>query len=89
MTLEELKLEADKLGYRIAPKSIYIKWKPCACGSHRRREWIKGGEHGGYFYECAECGLRTPIGKTKRQAKLNWNNAVSLINEALERQVNP
>lgn len=75
MTIEELKTEAEALGYKLVKKQEYIKFKPCVCGSHRRLEWYHCADHG-ISYECNKCGFKAPMGLTKKQAKLNWNEAV-------------
>ena len=71
MTLEELKVEAEKLGYNVVKKQQYIKLSSCKCGSKKPREWYKMG--GGVFYRCRNCDLTAPDAKTKKQARINWN----------------
>ena len=37
MTFEELKTEADKLGYNLLPKKKYIRCEPCICIFKRKK----------------------------------------------------
>lgn len=76
MTVKELKTEAEALGYKLVKKQEYIKFKPCVCGGKRRTEWHHCAEPYGTFYQCVKCGLKASVGTTKKQAKLNWNEAV-------------
>lgn len=73
MTIEELKAEADKLGYRLIKKQEYIHLLPCVCGHNSRTRWWRMD---GSFYECNQCGRRAPIGSTEAEAKTNWNKMV-------------
>lgn len=81
MTLEELKLEADKLGYSLVKKQKSIKLLPCTCGNKRRTMWITtirstGG--GGFqrILACDKCGMKAPPGNTIQEAKENWNKII-------------
>lgn len=77
MTVEELKVEADKLGFRLARKPEPLpKRLPCICGSKRIVNWYSTGSNRGHFYACEKCGLEAPIGKNKREQILNWNETV-------------
>ena len=73
MTVEELKAEAKKLGYKIIPVSESIKLLPCVCGCKRRTHWwtVKG-----MFYQCNQCGLKAPIGENETEAKKLWNKMI-------------
>ena len=79
MTVEELKLEAKKLGYniiKIPPKPV--KLLPCVCGRKRIDSYATYNtdtKESGYIYKCT-CGLRSDIGKTIREAKAKWNERV-------------
>lgn len=78
MTIEELKAEAKKLGYRIVPEPERITLMPCPlCGKKRTEEWF---EQGGFrFRKCANCdfrGSRGSRGRTAKDAKAKWNDAV-------------
>ena len=70
MTIEELKKEADKLGYRLCKKTKYIKFLPCRCGKKYPEVWFT---YNGVFYQCPKCGARSKVGKTEREARINWN----------------
>ena len=77
MTVEELKAEANKLGYNILKKPEYIKLLPCTCGSVKRKIWYRysRGEETKY-YECLHCGKKSTPGATNNEAKQNWNNMI-------------
>lgn len=74
MTLDELKVEVDKLGYRLIPKPVYIKLLPCTCGCNRREHWY--GCAGERFYKCQKCGKRSPSGENENDAKRLWNEMI-------------
>ena len=88
MTYEELKVEADKLGYNLIKKNQYIKFLPCTCGNNRRhlvyRIPCKEYPEGGDFYECTECGKSGPVGKSERDAKIKWNQMIEGEKSALQ-----
>ncbi len=69
MTVEELKVAAAELGYRIVKKQRTEKFLPCTCGSNRRETWF-GPD--GCSLICIKCGKRSK-GKTISEAKHNWN----------------
>ena len=71
MTLEELAIEANKLGYSLCRKIHYEKVSICKCGS-KKIMWA------GYpkYYLCTKCGFKGQPARTKYQAIINWNNAV-------------
>ena len=73
MTVKELRAEANKLGYNIIPKPEYIKFVPCICGHNRRQLWFTPN---GMKYECKNCGMTSPEGKTERDAKKKWNEMI-------------
>ena len=75
MTLEELKAEADKLGYSVVKKQQYVKLSPCICGHKHPREWYRIGS-GNVVYQCPSCDFSASEAKTRKQARLNWNKAV-------------
>lgn len=74
MTIEELRVEAEKLGYKLKKIEKYDRFKPCVCG-HNRRSTIYAG--GGIYYECKICGLQSPPGKSEKEAKLRWNDLIT------------
>ena len=71
MTLEELKIEADKLGYRLQKKQIYVPFPSCKCTNYR-----KGIDRyqcsDGYFWRCPICGLTSKPAKLSRDAYRIW-----------------
>ena len=79
MTLEELKIEADKLGYHLVKKPVRESFLPCTCGSNRRHHWINGAakEVG---YTCIHC-KRKSSGKTWIEAKKNWNKDIRSVED--------
>ena len=77
MTVEELKAEANKLGYNIIKKQEYIKLLPCTCGSVKRKIWYRNGHYGETkFYECLHCGKKSAPVYTENEAKKNWNSMI-------------
>ena len=74
MTLEELRSEANKLGYSLCRQIAYEKVSTCKCGSKRIASelWL----HHTKYYRCTNCGLKSQPAKTKYQAIINWNKAV-------------
>ena len=72
MTLEELKTEAKRQGYKLI-KDENIHFEPCLCGG-TRREWWSGPE--GVKVVCLRCGLESPWvprSKGKNGVKKAWN----------------
>lgn len=77
MTLEELKIEANKLGYSLVKKSKNITLLPCPiCGKKRTHEWYDA-YIGHRFRSCSKCDFTGGYGKTRGEAKKKWNEAVS------------
>lgn len=74
--LEDLKQIADKLGYSLVKKQPRIKLEPCKCGRKQIDEWVVSGSKSGYIRKCCSCGLRAEVGKTKREARENWNKMI-------------
>lgn len=79
MTVEELKAEADKLGYRLIKKPMYIKILPCVCGCKIHKYWhnAKTNESG---VGCPKCE-RIIWGKDETEAKMNWNEIMRCSTE--------
>ena len=84
MTLEELKAEAKKHGYKLTKEYPYIKLSPCVCG-HKKisAPMIYGGTKIPYFHRCNKCGFSSEPAKTKHEAKIKWNEIVERV-KALE-----
>ena len=75
MTLDELKAEAKRQGYKLIKDNPVPKMLPCVCGANRRAEWTN--IRGKYCYECMKCGRTSSWGDTRREARENWNRMVS------------
>lgn len=75
MTLDELKAEVDKLGYKLIKKSVRIKMLPCICGCDKRTEWFDSSKRQ-TFYSCDGCGKKSPLAKTVNAAKQAWNEMI-------------
>lgn len=83
MTVEELKLEAKKLGYNIIKKPESIKLLPCACNNKKPKPYyrhvIGKKNESGHFYWCQQCDMKSEIGKTHIEAKRKWNEAIERV----------
>ena len=77
MTFDELKLEANKLGYRLEKIQKPITILPCPiCGKKRTSEWHQQG--GLLFRQCNNCGFAGKYAKNSKEAKIEWNNTVKM-----------
>ncbi len=78
MTLEELKAEAKKHGYKLTKEYPYISLAPCVCGHKRISAPMFYGikTEAPYFHRCNKCGFASESAKTKYEAKLKWNECV-------------
>lgn len=76
MTLEELKTEANKLGYSLIKKKPYIPIKPCpVCGKKGTSVWY--GQRGvGTQRKCSFCDFEGDWTNEKISVNEAWNNAV-------------
>lgn len=81
MTLEELRVEAEKLGYKLVKIPEKVKLLPCpVCGSKNTRVWwykdfneIRSGQ----FRKCNICGFKGKIvAQGELATKKAWNEAV-------------
>ena len=74
MTLEELKAEAKKMGYKLIKDSPYERFLPCTCGCNKRESrFIPLSYHRGIVrYVCKKCG-KAAEGVDEKDAKHNWN----------------
>lgn len=71
MTIEELKIEADKLGYRLTPKQPYIPFPTCKCTNYEKGvDRYRTFE--GYYWKCPTCGLTSEPAKLSRDADRIW-----------------
>lgn len=78
MTLEELKAEANKLGYCLIKKKPYIPIKPCpVCGKKSTSVWY--GQRGkGTMRQCSFCDFAGDWTNEKIHTTEAWNNAVEM-----------
>ena len=76
MTYEELKAESKRQGYNLVKKIKYEKMQKCVCGKYPYQE-ISINPKGKYF-RCANCGLKSELGRWNYQAVENWNKAVEI-----------
>ena len=84
MTLEELKAEAKKHGYKLTKEYPYIPLAPCVCGRRGGNMGFNWGNKAEYYYhKCYHCGFASQGAKTKHEAKLKWNECVERV-KALE-----
>lgn len=80
MTIEELKVEAAKLGYVLVKKpQPKEKFLPCICGRNNHTTWYNYIGNSIKFV-CNHCG-RSASGKTDREARHNWNEMIKTIRE--------
>lgn len=71
MTLEELKTEANKLGYTLVKRQPYVPFPSCKCTNYRKG--IDRYEcREGYFWRCPICGLTSKPAKLARDADRIW-----------------
>lgn len=73
MTVEELRVTAKEMGYKLMPIAPYERLKVCTCGCKRREHWYDG--RGGMSLVCERCG-RKASGKTEAEARRNWNRMI-------------
>ena len=74
MTVEELKSEAKKIGYKLIKDTKPPRLLPCICGYNKRTEWCDSA-HRCVDLECKRCGL-IASGKNRTEAILAWNALV-------------
>ena len=78
MTIEELKNETNKLGYRLVKKPERVIMLPCpVCGGRASGDWYDVSKSNACrFKQCDCCDFRGGYGKTMLEAKKKWNEAV-------------
>lgn len=76
MTLEELKLAAKNLGYKLVKDRPYISMSPCICGNKAISYGSTFPSSTPYFHKCRKCGFKSKPAKTKYEARANWNECV-------------
>lgn len=84
MTLEELRAEANKLGYSLIKKKPYIPIKPCPiCGKKCTSVWYGTGDKG-TIRQCSSCDFEGDWTNEKISVNEAWNNAVERYMEEHE-----
>ena len=77
MTLEELRTEAKKHGYKLTKEYPYIRLAPCVCGRKDISATLRYSKtKTPYFHKCFTCGFTSEPAKTKYEARLKWNECV-------------
>lgn len=78
MTVDELRTEANKLGYNLVKKQVYTKLVRCTCGCKPSQVMVwNGRKFIGYSHVCKTCGNQSAPHKLKYKAKLNWNEMIN------------
>lgn len=73
MTLEELKAEAKRQGYKLI-KAKRPRFETCLCG-HNVHQWVSGPK--GWAVYCKHCGLYGPWAKKSHNAVIvAWNTMI-------------
>lgn len=76
MTLEQLKIEAEKLGYYLVKKNKKPKMLPCVCGCKRRDHWFIGGDSEyKRMLKCKKCDIEV-YGKNDIDVINKWNEMI-------------
>ena len=78
MTLEQIRAEAKKHGYKLVKEYPYVRMMPCICGHKNIAYCSTFGDKSKkpYYHQCSKCGLTSERTKTKYEAKLKWNECV-------------
>lgn len=74
MTLEELKAEADKFGYKLIKKPKPMPPLAKCCGV-KPEVWFVSGDYGYNEVQCPKCGADVSA-TTERDARLAWNRMI-------------
>ena len=73
LTLEELKAEAKRQGYKLI-KAKRPRFEPCLCG-HNVHQWVSGPK--GWAVYCKHCGLYGPwVKKSHNAVIVAWNEMI-------------
>lgn len=70
MTLEELKIEAKRQGYKLIKDNPLPKIGRCECG-RRPRQWWTSEQRS--FYKCDHCGKQSDAKVKRRDIIEAWN----------------
>lgn len=71
-------------GVTVRKKEKTVKFLPCKCGNNSHIEWYVQG--GGIFYECRYCGLKSPEGRSKNEARKLWNEMICSAERSEEQE---
>ena len=72
----EFQMEAKRRGYKlikIPEKKKKLVLLPCVCGKSHLDEWYCNGM---IFMKCRSCRKSAPVGKSAKEARLNWNKMI-------------
>ena len=75
MTIEELKAEAKKLGYKIVKDRAYLKLWPCPCGA-KNSVYMDYTDDWQKYYRCKKCGFMGYFHRKTYGEREEWNRAV-------------
>lgn len=73
MTYDELKAEANKIGYNLVKKREYISHKICKCGSRGSAWYDYTDGKVARFILCENCHIRTNSHISEYDAWKEWN----------------
>ena len=75
--IDNLRITAEKLGYKLVKNKPYERMLPCTCGCKQREHWrcFNPGDGNPNIIVCKKCG-KMASGKSKAEAKRNWNKMI-------------
>ncbi len=75
--IDTLQITAEKLGYKLVKHKPYERMLPCTCGCKQRDYWwcVNPKDGNPSVLVCKKCG-KTASGKSKAEAKRNWNEMI-------------
>ena len=77
MTLEEIRTEAKKHGYKLIKDTPYVRLAPCVCGHKGHGQYADwSNKKAPHYLKCYRCGFASEPAKTKYEAKIKWNECV-------------
>ena len=75
MDINELKAEAQRLGFSLSKKITYEKLLTCPCSYRSRNRIVCEIGFRTKYYRCTLCGYKSKPAKYKYDAITNWNKA--------------
>ena len=81
MTLEQLKAEAKKYGYKIVKDLPYIRMLPCVCGNKSIAYMSAWETPTPYYHRCRKCGFESQRARTKYEARIKWDECIEKAKE--------